>query len=166
MKTKVENSEDSYKEEQREYEFAEKLWKEKKSLFGVNGNPGITYQKTVSRKENVEHLIYRDVYGNLLAFLQYRGEHASKEKRGDLNLRVHSDFWRKGIGSLLLEEAYKHWPVDLNAQEYTIFGIKFINSFRNSHPFDKEGKISEDDKNAPISYKKIKKDLLLLGIVV
>ncbi len=63
----------------------------------------------------VDSLLYRDDDGVLRGILNYR---AAK-----INMWVHPDHQRKGIGTALLVEAMNRWDdIDLLAQDYTFLG--------------------------------------------
>jgi hypothetical protein len=92
--------------------------------FPVKGRPGITLADNCPSW--VRTLLHRDEHGRLQGILYYYTEDTGLEKPGHINMLVKSVRQRRGIGTSLLEEAMRRWPVDLDQQNYTDAGRALV----------------------------------------
>lgn len=73
-----------------------------------------------SGSEVVESLLLRDGDGVLVGALTHLN--------GKIDVRVHPDHWREGIGSALAVEALSRWEIDLEEQALTPAAIPFVSN--------------------------------------
>lgn len=124
----IDKSEKSY------FTNAVKQWVKIKKDIRLNGESGYTHIKLdFSDGAYLDRIFYRDATGRLLGFIQYFQEDNWGEKTADLRLLVNPKYWRQGIGTKLLEEAFRIWPIDIMAQTYNPCELKFLFRYLNSH---------------------------------
>jgi GNAT superfamily N-acetyltransferase len=102
--------------------------------FPPDGPEGISYFKGeagAGAGKHVDCLLYRRA-GKLVGVLyHYPFDFPPYEVRGNVNVMVDPGHQRSGIGSQLLAEAEKRWPLDWQAQSYTEEGAALLRSHVN-----------------------------------
>lgn len=109
--------------------------------FPKVGQPGIRYQRntvpvarvthrrtgriiTVPSEAPVDVLVYRNRKGHVIGILyHYPHDILPWERAGNINVVVRADRRRRGIGSQLLAEAARRWPIRWEQQDYTPDGL-------------------------------------------
>ena len=106
------------------------LWQNQARQYPRYGT-GITYFKGVCEDDMwVDCLLYYGYDNELHGILNhYPFEMPPYQKTGSVNLQVRPDRRRKGIASALLDEAIKRFNVNLEDQEYTPDGERFIKNY-------------------------------------
>lgn len=95
--------------------------------YPQDGKPGVTYFKgVISPKSHVDCLLHYSKDGKLDGILNHYPKNMGPERKGNINVLVHPDAQRQGIGSALLKEADKRWNVDYTKQGYTHQGAALI----------------------------------------
>lgn len=134
-------------DERDEFTYAVKQWIMGKKFYDLNDpnhSPGITVLNiNFDDGHYIENLLYRDKDGNLLGYIQYEPLEDQEDVKPNLNFRVHPKHWREGIATKLLEAGFQRWPINLYKQNYSVFGIKFIEAFEKSHNLRPKGTINE-----------------------
>lgn len=91
------------------------------------GLPGISYFKGVVDPYYVDCLLWRDDHGVILGILNHYPQSNHWEESGNVNLFIHPDHKRQGIGTALVKECVARWgPIDLDQQDYTPEGAAFF----------------------------------------
>lgn len=93
--------------------------------FGV---PGVSYYKgVVSPKVWVDCLLWRDQHGVVLGILNHYSVANDWEAVGNVNVFVHPDHKRQGIGTALVAECVARWgPINLEQQKFSPEGAAFF----------------------------------------
>jgi GNAT superfamily N-acetyltransferase len=94
--------------------------------------PGIVYfQGQDEGMENyVDCLLMFDENLELVGILNmFNFDFPPLERKGNVTMFTHPDKLRRGIGSALLDEARRRWPVNFDQQNYTREGAAFINRY-------------------------------------
>lgn len=87
----------------------------------------------------VDCLLWFDGRGVLVAILNHYPEgdtNGDLEQAGNVNIWVHPRFQRQGIGSALVREAAKRWPIDFHQQRYTRAGVALLAALRREEADD------------------------------
>ena len=107
-------------------------WAGQAAQYPPAGAPGIGYfAGDAGYDQPVDCLLWRDTTGTLRGILNhYPIDMPPWEKAGNLTMLVQPGWRRRGIGSALLDEARRRWPVDLGVQTYTDDGRRFIAAYR------------------------------------
>jgi GNAT superfamily N-acetyltransferase len=94
--------------------------------FPLNNGKGITYQ-TVNYAENtpMDCLLYYNE-GDLLGILFHFPNDFPPFVKGNVNLVVHPKHRRKGIGTMLMDEAKKRWDLKFDSHSFTDDGNYFL----------------------------------------
>lgn len=103
-------------------------WESQVNQYPQFAEPGIGYfAGEVGRAKPVDCLLWRDVTGRVRGILNhYPIDMPPWERAGNINLWVHPDWQRQGIGTALLTEAATRWgPFDPEQQQYTEAGEAF-----------------------------------------
>ena len=106
------------------------LWQNQARQYPRHGT-GITYFKGLCEDNMwVDCLLYYGYDNELHGILNhYPFDMPPHQKAGSVNLQVRPDRRRKGIGSALLDEAIKRFNINLEDQEYTPDGERFIKNY-------------------------------------
>ena len=109
------------------------LWENQARQYPRYGS-GITYFKGICDDNIwVDCLLYYGKDNELHGILNhYPLEMPPYQKAGSVNIQVRPDRRRKGIASTLLNEAIKRFNVNLENQEYTPDGERFIKKYMRS----------------------------------
>jgi GNAT superfamily N-acetyltransferase len=94
--------------------------------------PGILYFQGFEEgsSEWVDCLLMFDENLELVGILNYYAiDFPPWEKAGNVTMFTHPNKLRRGIGSALMDEARRRWPVNFDRQEYTRDGAAFINRY-------------------------------------
>lgn len=109
-------------------------WDSQARQYPEHGEAGISYFRGVlSPEEWVDCLLYRDANGKLIGILNYYPIDLPPEMAGNFTLRVKQSAKRQGVGTGLLEEAFRRWKIDPRQQTYTIEGMEFMKKFLRTH---------------------------------
>jgi GNAT superfamily N-acetyltransferase len=125
-------------------------WETLSEVFPHTGEPGIAHQRQVHGELGphavTESLLYYNESGNLVGVLNYYPndvpapaghvlqilEDPSRrfiERAGNFVVIVHPEHQRTGVGTKLLREAVKRWPINFEQQDYTWAGANLIKKF-------------------------------------
>ncbi len=74
-------------------------------------------------------LLWYDDASKLRGILNYYPVGSPAERPGEFNITVHPAWRRRGIGTELLDEAFKRWPIELDRQRWTAEGLAFIKAY-------------------------------------
>lgn len=102
-------------------------WTSQKRQYPPSGETGIGYFAGETEYGVVDCLLWRDQMGILRGVLNHYsfptpfGEHA-----GSVNIYVDPLFRRRGVATMLLDEARTRWVIDVEAQTYTEAGADFM----------------------------------------
>lgn len=109
------------------------LWENQARQYPRYGS-GITYFKGICDENRwVDCLLYYGYDNELHGILNhYPFEMPPYQKAGSVNLQVRPDRRRKGIATALLNEAVKRFNINLEHQEYTPDGERFIKNYMRS----------------------------------
>lgn len=109
------------------------LWENQARQYPRYGS-GITYFRGICDDNIwVDCLLYYGYDNELHGILNhYPFEMPPYQKAGSVNIQVRPDRRRKGIASALLDEAIKRFNVNLENQEYTPDGERFIKNYMRS----------------------------------
>ncbi len=109
------------------------LWESQARQYPKNGT-GITYFKGEFEDNTwVDCLLYYGYDNKLHGILNhYPCEIPPYQKAGSVNIQIRPDRRRKGIATALLDEAIKRFNINLEIQEYTPDGEKFIKKYKRS----------------------------------
>ena len=102
--------------------------------YPATGEPGIVYRRDVAAKFGPnavsESLLCYDRDGKLVGILNYFPNNVPfLERAGNFNVIVHPKSRRRGIGTSLLHEAVKRWPINFEQQRYSHSGARLIHNF-------------------------------------
>lgn len=114
-------------------------WTSQAMQYPTLGPAGISYfaGEIPSINYTVDCLLYRDSEGHLLGILNhYPKDQPPWEKAGNVNIWVHPDAKRRGIGTALLAEADRRWSINLDQQRFTPEGAAFANAYTNTEEGD------------------------------
>lgn len=106
-------------------------WNNQARQYPENGS-GIMYFKGILPSGNhVDCLLYYGADGLLQGYLNYFPiEIPFLQEKGSINIVVRHDRRRKGIATALLNEAIKRFEINLENQEYTNDGERFIKQYK------------------------------------
>ena len=105
-------------------------WESQASQYPAYGTPGVTYFPGVTEYGTVDCLLYRSDAGIVIGILNHYGFDSPWEKTGNVNIWVRRDQRRKGIGTALITEADRRWPINLDQQRFTPDGVEFAQRLR------------------------------------
>jgi GNAT superfamily N-acetyltransferase len=98
-------------------------WASQARQYPALGRPGISWLGGETPHGTVDCLLWRDPNRRLRGILNhYPFDVPGLEVAGNVNLWVHPQWQRQGIGSALVREAQRRWSVDLSRQRYTTAG--------------------------------------------
>lgn len=106
-------------------DFAMYSWASQAMQYPASDEPGFVYRRehTEAVRHPVDCLLYYSEGGQLIGILNHYPEDIPPfEKAGNVNLWVHPDAQRMGIGMKLLAEADRRWTIDFNQQQFTLAG--------------------------------------------
>lgn len=106
-------------------------WESQAQQYPRRGPEGISYFAGEIPEINytVDCLLYRE-RGILVGILNhYPADQLPWEKAGNVNVWVHPDYQRRGIGTALVAEAVTRWGINFDQQRYTEQGAALANSF-------------------------------------
>jgi GNAT superfamily N-acetyltransferase len=124
-------------------------WKSQVRQYDKVGAPGLTYEEHVvnvgtgpiitergigrgTYSMSIDCLLWRNNKGHLVGILNHYPVDCRDidgrllERAGNVNLWVRPDRYRRGIGTRLLAEANRRWPIDWTRQSYTASGRALI----------------------------------------
>lgn len=103
-------------------------WQSQASQYPEHGPPGISYLRgQLTPTYHVDCLLYRDETGQLLGILNhYPADLARVQRKGSVNLWVHPDHRRSGVGRALVLEAVERWEVRRHHQDFTRSGAELV----------------------------------------
>jgi ribosomal protein S18 acetylase RimI-like enzyme len=107
-------------------------WETQAEQYPSTGPSGISYFRgELEGSPHVDCLLYRNEAGELLGILNYYSvDMAQLEKAGNVNIWIHPEHQRQGIGTLLLDEADKRYgPLNFRQQRYTEAGVAFTERY-------------------------------------
>jgi hypothetical protein len=106
-------------------------WNSQACQYPAEGPAGVSYFRgNVSEVLWVDCLLYRNEAGQLLGILNhYPLDWPPFEKAGNINIWVCPEHLQQGIGTALLTEAFRRWPINLLQQRYTVAGLQFVRRF-------------------------------------
>lgn len=110
-------------------------WESQRDQYPVQGQPGITYRSEPTEYGNVDCLLFYDSLGLLRGILNHYPFDAigldglEIEITGNFNLYVDASYRRRGVGTILLDEAMSRWPIKIEQQTYTSDGVQFITRY-------------------------------------
>lgn len=109
------------------------LWENQARQYPKYGS-GITYFKGECEDNTwADCLLYYGYDNELHGILNhYPFDMPPYQKAGSVNLQVRPDRRRKGIATALLDEAIKRFNINLDDQEYTPDGERFIKNYMRS----------------------------------
>lgn len=104
-------------------------WDSQVRQYPRTGRPGVEYfAGVIPDVMTVDCLLYRDADGLVVGILNhYPVDNLPLERAGNVNIWVHPDWKRKGIGSLLWQEASYRWDINLAQQRFTLSGAHLAN---------------------------------------
>ena len=94
--------------------------------------PGIVYFRgqDPGMEHHVDCLLMFDEKLELVGILNmFNFDFPPLERKGNVTMFTHPDKLRRGIGSALLDEARRRWPVNFDQQNYTKAGAAFMNRY-------------------------------------
>lgn len=101
-------------------------WASQVQQYPWRGPEGISYFAGVMPNGTVHCLLYRERRGHVVGILNYYDKDFPPfEKAGNVNIFIHKNFKRRGIGTALWKEAQRRWPVTLVGQRYSPEGAEF-----------------------------------------
>lgn len=103
-------------------------WESQVRQYPKAGEPGISYFRGDTPHGHVDCLLYRNRRGHVVGILNHYPTTTIWEKAGNVNVWVHPRRQRRGIGSALVTEAAKRWPINFEQQRYTVAGVKLAES--------------------------------------
>jgi len=110
-------------------------WESQAEQYAYLDTPGINHERhdvgEFGAPNVIDCLLWRDEAGRLRGILNYYQNDGELERAGNVNLWVHPDWERRGVGTTLLREAMQRWPIDLAQQRYTPKGAAFAERFEN-----------------------------------
>jgi GNAT superfamily N-acetyltransferase len=106
-------------------------WESQVVQYPLTGPPGIGYFKgEVEGVEDwVDCLLYRDKTGRVRGICNHYPTTNEFEDAGNVNIWVDPAWQRRGIGTQLLDEAHRRWPIDLRQQRYSFSGARFAQAY-------------------------------------
>lgn len=104
-------------------------WTSQVRQYPAKGRPGVEYfAGVIPDVMTVDCLLYRDADGHIVGILNhYPVDNLPWETAGNVNIWVRSDWQRKGVASLLVQEARHRWNVTLEGQRFTHAGAALAN---------------------------------------
>ncbi len=101
-------------------------WEGQECQYEKTGPPGMSL---FVPEDWVACLLYRDETGKLLGILNYYTRETPFEQRGNVNIWIHPEHQRQGIGTALLAEASRRWEIDFLQQRYSPAGLSLVRKF-------------------------------------
>lgn len=113
-------------------DFALYSWESQERQYPETGPAGFDYRRESAAGHPVDCLLWRDEDGFLLGILNHYPEDVPPwESAGNVNVWIHPDRQREGIGTRLLREAETRWgPIDWEQQRYTRAGLELVKKHR------------------------------------
>jgi len=107
-------------------DFAMYSWASQAMQYPTKGEPGFRHTVEHNRPDDgmpIDCLLYYAESGDLVGILNhYPVDIPPYEKAGNINLWVHPDAQRMGVGMRLVTEADRRWRIDFNRQQFTEAG--------------------------------------------
>lgn len=104
-------------------------WQSQVHQYPESGPLGIDWFAGELDTGVVDCLLYRNADGLVGILNYYSIDFPPYERAGNCNVFVKPSHYRQGIGTALLDEARRRWPIDLQAQRYTAMGSTFIRHY-------------------------------------
>lgn len=124
------------------------MWEEISPQFEQKGTPGFVREQRThwngTRGYTISYLLFYDDDGELAGVFQHFNQDIPfhekylprphyvdsplAERAGNVNLAVHPNKRRQGIGTRLLKEAIGIWNINFDSQIYTKFGLTLVES--------------------------------------
>ncbi len=104
-------------------------WESQAAQYPQTGPPGISYFRgQVTASYFVDCLLYRDEHGELIGIANhYPSDLPPYEREGNVNVWVHPQRRRQGIGTELALECVRRWqPHEPQETRYTGAGLKWV----------------------------------------
>lgn len=100
-------------------------WESQVVQYPEVGPPGIDYFKgDIGEGQWVDCLLYRDADGRVVGILNHYPFETPWEKVGNVNIWIHPERQRQGVGSALVLEAMSRYGIDFEQQRYTYAGAR------------------------------------------
>jgi GNAT superfamily N-acetyltransferase len=96
--------------------------------------PGITYFRPVFDMGPVDCLLMFNADLDLVGIMNFFPEDLPPyERAGNFTIMVRPDRQRRGIATLLMDEARRRWTIDFDQQDYSPSGAAFASAYVNRH---------------------------------